>query len=91
MDSMVTLTAERSHLYSGALLAIDEPLASGIAEAVVIFGDGSVSEATLSVDDSREHVLTLQPYETAAGTSVSAKSWLLRVVTASQLTVTSGL
>lgn len=74
--------ASHSHLFPGAVLtAPAEPAPSETpdtsTERLVIFSDESTAEADLTGNAPADLELAVQPYTTAAGTRIDAKTWRL--------------
>ena len=70
---MTVFRASHSHLFPGATLTV----AGTSAECLVIFSDESTADADLTVTAPDGPVLSVQPYTTAAGTRITAKTWQL--------------
>lgn len=80
MDIPHIMTASHSHLYRGARL-IAEGLPADLRpssqlEVLVKFADGAAAEATYSITSVGPQ-LVVEAYETAAGTRLDRKTWLL--------------
>lgn len=98
MDDVVTLSTTATHLYPGAVLELPQDPGPGQQEAMVLFGDGSSAEATIEPTgtsdgtlepDDADYRLTLEPYRTAAGTELPAKTWIVRRLSSRQVKVVS--
>ena len=82
MKSPLPLDVDHSHLFPGARLSCSEgdlPSAGSPAEALVLFGDGARAPASLDVlhETAGRYLLDVGPYETAAGTDMPAKAWVV--------------
>ncbi len=75
---VLALVADNTHLYPGARLAADKRLPALPVEAIVLFRDDVRAEAVLT-PSADGFVLGVEPYTTAAGTSIGRKSWSLRI------------
>jgi hypothetical protein len=84
-DPLPEVKAAHSHLFPGARLILDniEPaqFAASGDRMLVSFQDGSSALAELLFEPSGELSLAVEPYETAAGTSLPKKIWRLRAIT----------
>ncbi|GAA3697449.1 hypothetical protein GCM10022377_07930 [Zhihengliuella alba] len=76
METLPTLTADRTHLFPGARLRLDGAGPTGATDVVVLFSDGVHAEGLL---ETAGHGLTLrvEEYRTGAGSRIEAKHWEL--------------
>lgn len=70
------LRAAHTHLYPGARLQADGPLAEG-AGFTLVFADLGSASARVQRVDGELAALSVGGYRTARGTNVAAKRWLL--------------
>jgi len=80
METIRTLTTDRTHLFPGARLTLDATDDATRAETpdpldvLILFADGAVAEGVLSWS-GRGASLQIEAHRTAAGTSIPAKAW----------------
>jgi hypothetical protein len=84
VESPLPLDVDHSHLFPGARLSCIEgepPSAGSPTEALVRFGDGAQAPASLDVlhETAGRYLLDVGPYETAAGTGMPAKAWVVEL------------
>ncbi len=76
MESLRTLSVDRTHLFPGARLVLDGPEPSERIDVVILFSDGAHAEAVLTPLDEGL-ALQVEEHRTVAGTDIPAKDWEL--------------
>lgn len=79
--SAAVLRAAHTHLYAGARLLADGPLASRTG-VTVVYADLASAPARVERLDGGRLQLIVGPHRTARGTSVAAKRWLVEPIAA---------